>query len=310
MLYETAKRAFAGLLALISFFVNLTSAPSRNDTPQDAISVVYADTVWGDVKLFLPDEIDAGKPTDVLLMLHGGAWVSGGARIFYGDCRAAVQAGYIAAAMNYDKIFNGADAADMVREVGLAIAAVRAELENRGLTPGKLILAGHSAGAHIMLLYAYTQYRTCPMDIAFVVSNCAVADFMSDAKAHNSAVGFGAYALLSALTGEFITPATVGRNTEAIRAVAPIYQITPDVPPTIVVQGTRDRLINYQNSVDLYNALQENGVDSVHITYEGAGHFLTSKGGDSVKQKFAEYDAQRSAAFYAFAEKYGTLAVS
>ena len=142
------------------------------------------------------------------------------------------------------------------------------------------------------------------MDIAFVVSCCAPADFVSDAKAHNSAVGYAAYPLLSALTGEVVTPLTLERNADAIRAVAPIYQITPDVPPTIVVQGTKDTLINYQNSVDIYNALQANGVDSVHITYEGAGHFLSSKGGEAEREKNAPYDAQRAAAFRAFEEKY------
>lgn len=310
MLYSAVRRAFAGILALVSFFVNLTAVPSAQDTPADAVSVVYADTAWGDVKLFLPESVDPETPTDVILMIHGGAWVSGSARIFYGDCRKAAEAGYIAASMNYSKIFNGATAADMVREIGLAIAALKAELENRGLTVGKLIMAGHSAGAHIMLLYAYTQYESCPMDIAFVVSNCAPSDFLSDAKAHSSAVGFAAYPLLSALTTEIITPWTLERNADALRAVAPIHQITPDVPPTIVVQGTQDKLIHYQNSVDLYNALQKSGVDSVHITYEGAGHFLSSKGESGERGKYAEYDAQRSAAFYAFAEKYGTPAAS
>ena len=306
MLYAAMKRALALFLALVSFFVNLTTKPSANDTPADAVSVVYADTVYGDLKLILPEDVDARKPTDVILMLHGGAWVSGGTFIFYDDCRAAAKAGYIAASMNYSKIFNGATAADMVREVGLAIAALKAELENRGLTVGKLIMAGHSAGAHIMLLYAYTQYESCPMDIAFVVSNCAPADFVSDAKAHNSMIGLAAYALLSGLTGEVVTPLTLERNADAIRAVAPIYQITPDVPPTIVVQGTKDRLINYQNSVDLYNALQQSGVDSVHITYEGAGHFLSSKGGEAAREKYAADNARRSEAFYAFAQKYGS----
>ena len=304
MLYQAARRAFAGLLTVICFFVNLTATPTKNDTPEDAVSVVYADTACGDLKLFLPETTDPQRPANVLLAIHGGAWVSGGAFIFYNDCRAAAGAGYIAASMNYSKIFNGASAADMVNEIGLAIAALKAELDARGIPYGKLILAGHSAGAHIMLLYAYTHYTDCPMDIAFLVSCCAPADFVSDAKAHNSAVGFAAYPLLSALTGEFVTPLTLERNADAIRAVAPIAQITPDVPPTIVVQGTKDTLINYQNSVDLFNALQENGVDSVHITYEGAGHFLSSKGGEKVREKNAPFDAQRTAAFNAFVQKY------
>ena len=306
MVYEAIRRVFIGLLALISFFVNLTATPTKNKTPDDALSVVYADTACGDLKLFLPETSDAQKPTDVLLTVHGGAWVSGGAHIFYDDCRAAAKAGYVAASMNYSKIFNGASAADMVREVGLAIAALKAELESRGVRYGKLILAGHSAGAHIMLLYAYTHYQDCPMDIAFVVSNCAPVDILSDIKAHSSGVGLAGYAILSALTKEVITPATLAKNADAIRAVSPIDQITPDVPPTVVLQGTKDRLVAYQNSLDLYDALRKNGVDSVHIAYEGAGHFLGSKGGEAVRQKFAADDARRSEAFYAFAQKYGT----
>ncbi|MBQ7540731.1 MAG: alpha/beta hydrolase [Clostridia bacterium] len=289
---------------MIAFFNNLVSVPSAKNTPEDAFSVVYADTVWGDLKLFLPERIDPQKPTDVLLTIHGGAWVSGSAKIFYEDCRAAAKAGYIAASMNYSKIFNGASASDMVNEIGLAISAMKADLEARGIQPGKLIMAGHSAGAHIMLLYAYAEYKHCPMDIAFVVSNCAAADFLIDAEKRESMVGKAAYLLMSGLTKEIVLPSTLERNAEAIRAITPLRLITPDVPPTIVVQGTEDKLISYQNSVALFKALQENGVDSVHITYEGAGHFLSSKGGSDVKDKFAADDARRGAAFYAFAEKY------
>ena len=306
MLYFIVRRFFVSILAVIVFFTNLTAVPSSKDTPEDAVSVVYADTVWGDVKLFLPETIEPDTPTDVLLTIHGGAWVSGHAGIFYGDCRNAAAAGYIAASMNYSKIFNGATAEDMVREVGMAIAAVKAELEKRGITPGKLILAGHSAGAHIMLLYAYTQYETCPLEIAFLVSNSAPSDFLAEAKGGKSMVGKIAYPLLSGLTKEVIVPSTVERNAEAIRAITTVCQITPDVPPTIVVQGTNDELISYQSALDIYAALQANGVDSVLITYEGAGHFLSSKGGAAAKARFAEYDAQRSEAFRAFAQKYGT----
>ena len=302
MFYSLIRRIFVALLAVIAFFTNLTAVPSSKETPDGAISVVYADTVWGDVKVFLPESIDPDSPTDVLLTIHGGAWVSGHAGIFYRDCRKAAEAGYIAATMNYSKIFNGATAQDMVREVGLAIAAIKAELAQRGIKPGKLILAGHSAGAHIMLLYAYTQYENCPMDIAFVVSNCAPSDFLAEAKAGRSMVGKAAYLLLSGLTKEVVVPSTVNRNADAIRAITTVEMITPDVPPTIVVQGTDDKLISYQSAQDIYAALQEKGVDSVLITYEGAGHFLSSRG----DTRFAAYDAQRSEAFYAFAQKYAS----
>ena len=274
MIYSVCKRIFTGLLSIICFFAAQSDARKVIEVPTGAERIDYAATQWGNMILFLPETTDAQTPTDVLFTIHGGAWVSGTAKIFYEDCRAAAEAGYIAVAMNYDKIFNGATAADMVNEIDTAIAALKAELDSRGIRYGKLILAGHSAGAHIMLLYAYTRYETCPIEIAFVVSCCAPSDFLDTAKKPDTMVGLASYLIMSGLTKELITPLTAKRNADAIRALAPIAQITPDVPPTIVVQGTKDKLIPYRCSVDLYDALQKNGVDSVHITYEGAGHFL------------------------------------
>lgn len=295
MIYSAARRVFVGLLALVALFANLTATPTRKDTPPDAISVVYDEkSAFGDVKLFLPENVQSGA--DVILMIHGGAWLFGNAGMFYDNCRDAARAGYIAASLNYNKIQNGSAAADMVAQVGEALSALHDALTAKGITPGKLILAGHSAGAHIMLLYAYSHYNDCPFDIAFVVSNCAAVDFLSDAETRTTTIGKNAYLLLSALTKEIILPQTLERNKAAIDAVTPLTYVSPDVPPTIVVQGTKDELIPYQNSVELYEALQRCGVDSVHITYEGAGHFLG--------KEFAEGNAARAAAFEAFAQKY------
>ena len=297
MIYSVARRVFVGLLALVALFVNWRATPTKENTPSDAVSVVYDDSAFGDLKLFLPENVQDGA--DIVFMIHGGAWMFGNAGMFYDNCRAAAQAGYIAASVNYNKIQNGASAADMVDQIGKALAALRRDLTDRGLTPGKLIMAGHSAGAHLMLLYAYGHYNDCPFDIAFVVSNCTAVNFLSDAQTKTTTIGKNAYLLLSALTKEIVMPLTLERNetaAAAVAAVTPLSYVSPDVPPTIVVQGTEDEMIPYQNSVELYEALQKNGVDSVHISYEGAGHFLG--------EEFEEANAARTAAFEAFAEKY------
>ena len=297
MIYSAARRVFVGLLALVAFFVNLTATPTKEETPPDAVSVVYDETAFGDVKLFLPEKVQNGA--DVLFLIHGGAWMGGNASMFYDNCRDAARVGYIAASLNYSKLQNGASVADMVNEIGAALSALHQTLTEKGVVPGKLILAGHSAGAHLMLLYAYSHYNDCPFDIAFVVSNCAAVDFLSDAETRTTTIGKYAYLLLSAMTKEIVTPQTIQRNETvkaAVTAVTPLTYVSPDVPPTIVVQGTKDELIPYQNSVELYEALQRCGVDSVHITYEGAGHFLG--------KEFAEGNAARAAAFEAFAQKY------
>ena len=84
------------------------------------------------MKLFLPQDRDiTQQTTDILFAVHGGGWLVGNVRFFYGDCRAAAEKGYIAVSMNYDKLINGASLADMVSAVGRALEALKAELEAR-----------------------------------------------------------------------------------------------------------------------------------------------------------------------------------
>lgn len=294
MVYRIARRIFTGLLALVALIVNATATPV-DTAPDDAVTLQYGDGVCSYVTVFLPQDVQDGD--NVLLMIHGGAWTSGDASMFYKESRAAARCGFIAASMDYSKIQNGASAADMANEVGLAIGAIRDMLTERGVRPGKLIMAGHSSGAHIMLLYAYAHAKDCPMEIAFLVSNCAPAEFLSDAETRRTYLGMGAYPLLSALTKEIVLPGTVERNRAAIDSVSPLTLVSPDAPPTIVVHGDADDLIPFENSVMLYDALQANGVDSVHIVYHGAGHFLGIK--------YADGNAARTEAFYDFLQKYG-----
>ena len=295
MFYKITRRIFTGLLALIALLVNATATPTRAKAPYDALTVVYADTACGDLKLFLPEDVQDGA--NVLLTIPGGGWFSGNASMFYDDCRAAARNGFIAASMNYSKLQNGVGAEDMANEVGLAVGALKAALESRGIRPGKLILAGHSAGAHIMLLYAYAHAKDCPMEIAFLVSNSAPVEFLSDPKTRTTLLGMFAYPLLSCFTKEVVTPSTVEKNREAIDRVSPLTLVTGDVPPTIVVQGDADDFVPFGNSVMLYDALQANGVDSEHIVYPGAGHFLGVK--------YVDGNTARTEAFYTFLEKYG-----
>jgi acetyl esterase/lipase len=43
-------------------------------------------------------------------------------------------------------------------------------------------------------------------------------------------------------------------------------------PPTIIVHGTEDQLVDYQNSVELVEKLTAAGVKNELVTIEGAGH--------------------------------------
>lgn len=287
---------FSILLSIfVAFGGSIIKTGPRPTAPADAIELHYGEGKCEYLSIFLPQNTDGVK--NVLFLIHGGAWLAGNESEYYSDCRkAAREMGLVAVTADYDKIQDGATAADEVEEIDKAVKAVKEKLSSLGIETGKMILAGHSAGAHIANLYAYTRYETSAIKIAFVVSNCSPTDFEYDAKTKSTVMGKYAFWAMSALCGKAVIPGTSDKaQRKLIDSINPIKQITPGCPPTIVVQGTNDEMVPYQNAVDLFNGLRAAGVDSALITYEGAGHGLG--------WHFPE-EAQRAAAFSDFYSRY------
>lgn len=296
MLSFILTKAFLIGLAVVSFFVNIAAEKEAKKAvpPPDAIRVEYGDEVCERYDMFLPENV--GEHADVLFVIHGGSWVMGNGTEYSNYCRAAANEGFVAVTTDYQKIQNGATAYKMVDEIGKAIASVKTELEDRDITPDNIILAGHSAGSHLSLMYAYTHYNDCPINLAFVVSNCAPTEFYKDAEDKTTKMGELAHFALTGLTGHYIFEELPEKQKDIINSVSPLYMVTPDVPPTIIAQGTNDNMVPFSNSADLYKALADAGVDTKYIVYEGAPHMLG--------YEYEKENKERTEAFYEFYEKY------
>ena len=296
MYITVLQKVFSIFMTVIALCTNTMGLfGQKSETPTAAERVTYGEGACEYFDLYVPS--DVGSKADILFLIHGGAWMQGDGSEFNDSCvEATDNYGYITVNFDYEKLQNGATAADMVNEIGTAMAKVKDVLTSKSITPGKVIIVGHSAGAHLALLYSYQNYASSPIEIAFVVSNCAPTEFLKDATAGTTTMGKSAYLAMTALSGQVITPETVDDCKEYIDAITPLTFVSASVPPTIVVQGDKDEMVPYENSTDLYNALTENGVDTIRVTYEGAGHFLGAE--------FTDANAQRAAAFFTFAEKY------
>ena len=53
---------------------------------------------------------------------------------------------------------------------------------------------------------------------------------------------------------------------------SPIVFVTPDDPPTLLIHGDKDDLVNISNSQIMFDALKKNNVKTDFITIPGAGH--------------------------------------
>lgn len=59
---------------------------------------------------------------------------------------------------------------------------------------------------------------------------------------------------------------------ERARDVSPVTYVSPDDPPFLIVHGTEDMTVPYNQSERLRDALREAGVEVAMISVEGGGH--------------------------------------
>jgi arylformamidase len=90
----------------------------------------------------------------LILYVHGGGWSIGDKRQAAGSKpQFYTTLGYAFAATNY-RLVPGVTPADQARDIATAIAHLRARAGKLGIDPDRIVLMGHSAGAHLAALVA------------------------------------------------------------------------------------------------------------------------------------------------------------
>ena len=142
-----------------------------------------------------------------------------------------------------------------LEDVRQALAYLKENTANLGVDPGKFVLLGRSAGAQLALLEAYASGDE---SIRGVVSFYGPTD-LPYAYAHptNPRVADIQRPLEDYLGG------SPGERDEAYREASPINFASPSSPPTLLVHGSRDDMVQLIQSERLAARLQ--GVSVPHL---------------------------------------------
>lgn len=90
----------------------------------------------------------------MLLMVHGGGWAKGDkrmARVVENKLARWLPQGYVLVALNY-RLLPEADPLQQVEDIAQALGYVQRQAASWGGDPQRLVLLGHSAGAHLISL--------------------------------------------------------------------------------------------------------------------------------------------------------------
>ncbi|MEO1167212.1 MAG: alpha/beta hydrolase [Pseudomonadota bacterium] len=195
-------------------------------------------------------EADAAHP--VIVFVHGGGWRAGDKAGYEFAGRAFASRGFVTVIPNY-RLSPQGHFPDFVEDGAAAIRWVRDNIAERGGDPDRIIMVGHSAGAHIAALLA--------MDESWLgADRDAIAGWVGMA---------GPYDFLP-----LDTPSTRGAFSRApdLAATQPINFAGEGDPPALLLHGDLDDVVKPRHSSGLTARLEAAGVPVRHIVYEGIGH--------------------------------------
>lgn len=208
------------------------------------------------LNIWVPTGTKKSDRLPVLVWLYGGGWYSG-QRDDYGFAgRAFAQQGFIVVIPDYRLVPEG-HWPDFLQDSAAAVAWTQKHIGDYGGDPGRIALAGHSAGAYNSLMLALDPQwlKAAGSDasgIRGVVSLAGPADFLPFEKGGRADVAMGD-----------IRPA---------EKTQPIHFARADAPPLWLGHGTADTVVRVRNSQRLAAAMQKVGGSVTLREYDGLSH--------------------------------------
>lgn len=195
---------------------------------------------------------EAGLPA--VLVIHGGGWRQPGLDHTEHLCRYLAHRGVVAVNVTYRLVTGDGSVriADCLEDCRDALAFVRARAKRQGVDPGRIAVAGDSAGGQLAAMLALTE----PDPPAAALLYAPVLDLtgLGWMKAHP---GLGRQAEDA---GE-PTPDAKAGGTDARRAEAaalsPIRHVARDQPPMLLIHGEADKVVPIEQAEAFAAAMRE-----------------------------------------------------
>lgn len=185
-------------------------------------------------------------------------------------------------------------APEIVQDIHRAVRFIRHHAKEYRVDPEKLGVYGASAGGHLSLMMGVAgvpgdPQAPDPVDressrVAAVAVFFPPTDFLNFGEPGRSALTIDRPAFNAGFDFQEFSPATgryeritdEPRRTEILRQLSPLYHVTADDAPTLIIHGDADERVPIQQAHTLIDKLREAGVATELIVKQGAGHGWTN----------------------------------
>ena len=252
LLVASATAVLAGCSNLATLNRLNALTPGDSGVVQRVSGAAYGSEPRQRLDVYAPE--NATRPLPVVVFFYGGGWNSGDRGGYAFAARAIAARGFIVVVPDYRLV----PAVRFPAFVDDGAAAIRWTVDHvaaSGGDPGRLAVAGHSAGAHIALLVTldrhYLAAAGAPGAVKAAVGLAGPYDFLPfDAKSAIDAFG----------------------EAPDKAATQPIHFARADAPPVLLLTGDADDVVRPRNTAALAAALRAAGSSATIKTYPGVGH--------------------------------------
>jgi len=255
-----AIRAIGGLI-----FALLLVAPVHAGLTKD---IEYSKPEGESLKLdaCVPDGMG---PFPAAILVHGGGWSSGDKATEIDPIFAPLtKAGIAWFSINY-RLAPAHKYPACIEDAEAAVKWVKAHAKEYNIDPQKIVLIGESAGGHIVDMVAVRATKDKPdTRVAAVVAFYAPCNNVADSVRRG-----GPSASMQGLLGVPAGPMN-DQTKKALYDISPLNFVHKDLPPYLLVHGTADKSVPYEQSVQWQAKLKDLGVPCDLITVKDGPHVM------------------------------------
>jgi acetyl esterase/lipase len=235
--------------------------------------LIYPDITYGvannyTLKLDVWQRKNAKTSTPTLIYYHGGGWIRGdrtGATLFF---LPYLEMGWNVVNVEY-RMASVSMAPAAVEDCRCALRWAVRNAKQYNIDTDRIVLTGHSAGAHLALITGMLPEGTGLDNNCFGDENLKVAAIVN---------WYGVSDVTDLLQGpnqKNYAATWMGSQPDQLaiaKRVSPLTYIHAGLPAIISIHGDEDSVVPYEQSVRLHKALTAAGVPNDLITIKGGGH--------------------------------------
>ena len=270
------------------------SPPKKTPAPPSANFIRTEDVIYGrkfgvslTMDVFAPKEKANGR--GVIWCVSGG-WVSNRDAVNVVFAKPFLDRGY-----TVFEVVHGSQPKFTIPEVlddmHRAVRFIKANAAKYKVDPDQLGIAGASAGGHLSLMQGCAPkvgsvLTVDPVErqsskVAAVACFFPPTDFLNYGKDGENALGEGVLKAFKApfdfhvfdkKTNSFVPIADAARRKEIGKQISPVYHVTKDSAPSLIIHGDADTLVPIQQATLIIDKMKDNKVPCELIVKKGAAH--------------------------------------